>query len=171
MLKALDRWNFELTQHLEAPLGSRHVNNHPLWRRWHCLCVVLLVTTIPDLATSGSSNPEISADRQIKMVASKEKGALVFQNRCATCHMTKRVGPNTFGPNLHGLFGRQAGTLPGYNYSADLRDSRIVWDRETLSEYLADPHRGRRGDKMPYPGLSSKTDRDNLISYLEQATR
>ena len=75
------------------------------------------------------------------------------------------------GPNLHGLFGRQAGSLPEYDYSADLRASHIVWNALTLDEYMADPHRGRPRDKMPYPGLSSKTDRDDLITYLEQATR
>ena len=147
------------------------MNNHPLWPRWHYLCVVLLVATIPDVARSGPDRPQVSTDRQMQLVTSPQKGALLFQNRCATCHSTQQGAPNKFGPNLHGLFGRQAASLPGYDYSADLRKSGIVWNAQTLSEYLADPHRGRRGDKMPYPGLSSKTDRDDLISYLEQATR
>jgi cytochrome c2 len=87
------------------------------------------------------------------------------------CHAPQEGGPDNLGPTLHGLFGRQAGALPKFNYSPDLRNSRIVWNAQTLDEYLAEPHRGRPGDKMPYPGLSSKTDRDDLISYLEQATR
>jgi cytochrome c2 len=52
-----------------------------------------------------------------------------------------------------------------------MRASHIVWNAQTLDEYLADPHRGIPDAGMPYPGLSSKTDRDDLISYLEQATR
>jgi len=52
-----------------------------------------------------------------------------------------------------------------------MRASRIVWNAQTLDKYLADPHRGIPGAKMPYQGLSSKTDRDDLILFLEQATR
>jgi cytochrome c len=139
---------------------------------WHRVCVIVLLVTIPDIARSGPSGLHVLADRQIQLVANPEKGALLFQQRCSMCHTTQEGGsPNISGPNLHGLFGRQAGSLPEYNYSADLRASRIVWNALTLDEYLADPHRGRPGDKMPYPGLSSKTDRDDLITYLEQATR
>ena len=83
------------------------------------------------------------------------------------CHVTQKAGSDKFGPNLHGLFGRLAGSQPGYGYSADLHDSRIIWNAQSLDEYLADPHKGRAGDKMPYPGLSSKTDRDDLITYLD----
>jgi cytochrome c2 len=36
---------------------------------------------------------------------------------------------------------------------------------------LNDPHKNIPGDKMPFPGLPNKADRDDLISYLEQATQ
>jgi len=151
------------------PRRSRVMKGGQLWRR---ACVLVLFVAIPDIARSGPSGLHVLADRQIQLVANPEKGALLFQQRCSMCHTTQKGGsPNISGPNLHGLFGRQAGTLPEYNYSADLRGSHIVWNTQTLDEYLADPHRGRPGDKMPYPGLSSKTDRDDLITYLEQATR
>jgi cytochrome c len=150
------------------PRRSSVMSGGQLWRR---ACVLVLLVTIPDIARSGPSRPHVLADRQIQLVANSEKGASLFQNRCSMCHSTQEGVPSKLGPNLHGLFGRRAGTLPEFDYSPDLRNSRIVWNVQTLDEYLADPHRGRPGDKMPYPGLSSKTDRDNLISYLEQATR
>jgi cytochrome c len=138
---------------------------------WHLVCLIVLLVTIPDVARTGPSEPQVATDRQIQLAANAIKGASIFQSRCNMCHSTQEGGAQEIGPNLHGLFGRQAGSLPEYNYSADLRASHIVWNAQTLDEYLADPHRGRPGDKMPYPGLSSKTDRDDLITYLEQATQ
>jgi cytochrome c2 len=100
---------------------------------WHRVCVIVLLVTIPDIARSGPSGLHVLADRQIQLVANPEKGALLFQQRCSMCHTTQEGGsPNISGPNLHGLFGRQAESLPEYNYSADLRASRIVWNALTL---------------------------------------
>jgi cytochrome c len=155
---------------LSGQRGRRMTNwlHMHLWRRGR---VVVLLVAIPGIAGAGPTWLQSQSDRQIRLASSTEMGALLFQNRCASCHATQQPGPDKFGPNLHGVFGRSAGSLPGYNYSADLRNSRIIWNAQSLDEYLADPHRGRPGDKMPYPGLSGKTDRDDLISYLEQATR
>ena len=159
---------FEKQRPANSPQRSGAMKGGQLWLR---ACVLVLFVTIPDIARSGPSGPQVPVDRQIQFVANAEKGALLFQNRCSMCQTTQEGERNKIGPHLHGLFGRQAGTLPEYDYSVDLRTSRIVWNAQTLDEYLADPHRGRPGDKMPYPGLSSKVDRDDLISYLEQATR
>ncbi len=139
-----------------------------LWQRG---CVVVLLVAIPNIAGAGPTWLQSQADRQIQFAASSEKGERLFQARCAMCHATQAKLSNKFGPNLHGLFGRQAASLPDYEYSPDLRASRVVWNAQTLDEYLADPHTGRPGDRMPYPGLSSKADRDDIISYLERATR
>ncbi len=138
-----------------------------LWRGAFVLAVALL---IPGLADAGPTGPRVPVAARALLVADAQKGAALFQKRCSTCH-TVEEGPNKIGPHLHGLFGRQAATLPGHNYSADLRASRIVWNAQTLGKYLADPHRDMSGGKMPYPGLSSKANRDDIISYLEQATR
>ncbi len=137
------------------------------WR----VCFFVLLVAIPDVARPGPIGPRAPTNPQIQLIENAEKGALLFQNRCTMCHSTHEGGPDKFGPNLHGLFGRQAASLPEYNYSNDLLGSHIVWNAQTLDEYLADPHRGRRDGKMAYPGLSGKTDRADLISYLEQATR
>ena len=138
---------------------------------WLRAGVLVLFVTIPDIARSGPSGPQVPSNRQIQLVGNAEKGAFLFQKRCSMCHTTQPGERSKIGPHLHGLFGRQAGTLPEYDYSVDLRNSHIVWNAQTLDEYLADPHRGRPGAKMAYPGLSSQVERGDLISYLEQATR
>ena len=144
------------------------INGRRFWRR---VFVLMPLVAMVGTAEAGTGDLGVSIDQNIQFVASMEKGERLFQGRCATCHATQEASPGKFGPNLHGLFGRRAASLPDYQYSSDLRASRIVWNAQTLDEYLADPHRGRPGDKMPYPGLSSKTDRDDIISYLQQATR
>jgi cytochrome c len=75
------------------------------------------------------------------------------------------------GPNLHGLFGRRAGTLPGFAFSPALRHSGLVWDAATLDAFLADPKRAVPANRMAFPGVRRAEDRRALIDFLKQATR
>lgn len=43
------------------------------------------------------------------------------------------------GPNLNGLFGRQSGTTPGYSYSAANKNMAVIWQENTLYDYLLNP--------------------------------
>jgi hypothetical protein len=61
-----------------------------------------------------------------------KKGANLFKTRCAQCHTLGEGEGNKIGPNLHGLFGRQTGTVDGYAYTDANKQKAIVWSEATL---------------------------------------
>lgn len=74
------------------------------------------------------------------------------------------------GPNLNKLFGRKAGTSPGFNYSPALKNSGIVWDAKTLDQYLAAPTVKVPGTRMVMK-VSDPARRAALIAYLKAETK
>jgi cytochrome c len=136
------------------------------------LGLAALALTLPGLVAAHPVAPQpFVAPLRVLRVADSQRGQQIFQSRCAMCHTVQAGAPNKFGPNLHGLIGRHAGTAPGYNYSAAMRASGIVWGAQTLEAYLTNPHLNVPGDKMPFPGLPSQADRDDVIAYLQQAAQ
>ncbi len=95
------------------------------------------------------------------------KGEQVYR-RCQGCHSIDR---NRIGPMHKGLFGRKAGSLPGYDYSEAMRSSGIVWSEETLDRFLQGPRRMVPGTKMTFAGVANAKDRADLIAFLKQATK
>jgi len=99
-----------------------------------------------------------------------KKGQKVFK-KCKACHTLKAGGKNKIGPNLHGIVGRKAASIEGFKFSAAMKASGIVWDAATLDKFLTKPRKLVPKTKMSFAGLRKQPQRDNLIAYLQEATR
>jgi cytochrome c len=95
------------------------------------------------------------------------KGKQVFA-KCQVCHSIE-AGVNKIGPSLHGVYGRKAGTLAGYNYTDAMKNSGFTWDEASLNTYLTNPRKVVPGTRMVFVGLPKEQDRLNVIAYLKQA--
>ena len=96
-----------------------------------------------------------------------EAGRSAFNRRCTACHAVV-AGQNKVGPTLHGVVGRAAGQVPGFNYSPAMRDSGKTWDEATLSAYLEKPRELVPGNRMIMAGITDAAERENIIAYLAQ---
>ena len=87
--------------------------------------------------------------------------------RCMACHSIEH---DLVGPHHAGLFGRKAGSLPGYDYSPAMRAAGWIWDAATLDRFLANPRGVVPGTKMGFAGVQDPDERADLIAYLQRAT-
>lgn len=68
---------------------------------------------------------------------------------------------------MFGVFGRKAGTEPGYAYSEAMKNSAHIWDEATLDKYLTDPRTDVPGTKMTFAGIQDPVRRKAVIDYLK----
>jgi cytochrome c len=99
------------------------------------------------------------------VAADIEAGKMTFK-KCALCH-TNEMGKNKVGPSLFAIVGRKSASLDNYDYSDAMKKFDHVWTPQELDTYLADPRAVVSGTKMIFPGIKDKTERENLIAYLE----
>src|SRR5918996_3980629 len=97
-----------------------------------------------------------------------EAGQGVFKRMCFPCHDAGPGAKTKLGPPLNGLDGRQAGTIPGFNYSEANKNSGIKWSDATFPEYIKNPMQRMPGTRMAFAGVRDEKDIANLWAYLKQ---
>lgn len=95
--------------------------------------------------------------------ADKGKGGT---KACQACHSFEKGGPNKVGPDLWDIVERQKAHHEGFDYSAGLKEKGGAWTYEDLDHFLENPKGYVKGTKMAFAGISSPTERANVIAYL-----
>jgi cytochrome c len=90
-------------------------------------------------------------------------GAMIYR-QCMLCHSLDK---NEIGPRHRNVFGRKAGSVADYDYSAALKASNIVWNETTLEQWLTSPQALVPGTKMTV-SLSNEQDRADVIAFLKE---
>lgn len=125
------------------------------------------------LSETKEFNAAITGDRNfLRDPALMSNGERQFQRKCSICHSLKPGPSRKAGPNLFALFGRKAGSISGYLYSATLVNADFIWDSTTIDALFDEgPDHYIPGSKMPMQRITGVKDRQDLIEYLKTATR
>src|ERR1700739_4615138 len=94
-------------------------------------------------------------------------GPTLFKQQCATCHTDNLADPVRQGPSLFGVFGRRAGSVDGFHYSAGFAKTDFAWDEAKLDAWMTNPQATIPGSVMAY--RQSKPEvRTAIITYLKE---
>lgn len=93
------------------------------------------------------------------------RGQKLFEE-CAACHSPDRAAADTIGPTLYGVAGRKAGEGTEFRYSPAMKRSGIIWTRDSLNDFVADPQKLVPGNRMPYSGMPDAKSRADLVAYM-----
>ena len=99
--------------------------------------------------------------------ADAQHGKDLYQSRCGSCHSLEYNG---LGPAHKGVFGRKAGSAPGFAYSRALKDSTVIWNEQALERWLSGPEAFIPGQKMGF-SVQDAAERAEIIAYLAAASK
>ncbi|MGJ3647880.1 c-type cytochrome [Sphingomonas sp. GlSt437] len=134
--------------------------------RSHHLAALSLVALAPIViwaASSPSAMASAPAASPAPLVGDPGQGRAFYQ-ACTGCHS---LDENDVGPKHRGVVGRRAGIVPGYAYSAALKNSGLVWTPANLDRWLTNPQKLVPGAKM-YFSVANPQQRADIIAYLAQ---
>lgn len=114
------------------------------------------------LSVLGLLQPGLS-HAQARLAGDAAIGQKLYQAHCTRCHA---VDENKIGPAHRGVYGRLAGSQPGYEYSTGLTYVDFVWNERTLDLWLKDPSAMVPWQQMDFQ-VPDPQERAHLIAYLK----
>ena len=130
---------------VESPSGEISWEG-PIWAVSHTF------GDLPAPAPERAASPYPQANAEVPSA-----GAELFAARCASCH--NLAAEHNIGPHLHSVIGRRAGDVAGFNATAALTALNIVWTRENLAEFIANPSQFAPGTTMSGVGITAEEAR------------
>lgn len=122
--------------------------------RWIAVLSLSALMNPPALYAEGNDQEAMAA-----------AGKAIF-HQCEACH-TLDPAKNGFGPNLHGVVGREAGTVPRFAYSEALKNSGLTWNEDNLRKWVVDNEALVPGTRMRHVSVSDPVEQDYLIAFLK----
>ena len=115
------------------------------------ICTALALASVIGVAFAGDS---------------PASGREVYERHCQTCHGGTAPADSPIGPDLAEIVGKRAATQSSGLHSRALTNSGIVWNRDSLRRYLAEPGRAVPGTLMP-TRMADAAELESLLDYLE----
>src|SRR6185437_16404305 len=135
--------------HVHLFTGDPYLRNPKTMIRHSAIVLVALVCATPALGADANA------------------GKKYFHQQCALCHSAETGDAGgAQGPDLNGVFGRQAASDGHFGYTKAMQASHLTWDAATLDRFLAAPGTVVPGSAMVV-AIPKDTDRANVIAYFQ----
>jgi len=93
-------------------------------------------------------------------------GRTAFAAHCQSCHGVTGPADVATGPDLRGIYGRRIGQQGSGVHSRTLRDSKAVWDRDSLRQFLSDAPQAAPGTLMAVR-ITDERELNALLDFLQ----
>ena len=115
----------------------------------------------------GAAQPPESGGEAI-LPGDAVRGQSVFERRCTGCHSLTN---DREGPRLGNVYGRKAGSIPGFPYSDALLHANVTWDGTALDKWLTEPDSFVPGVNMDFRVPKAQERLDLIAFFAKQSEK
>ena len=133
----------------------------------HLATAIFSAAVVQTNGTAGLAQSVASNSGWSLVEAEQIAGQHLFKDHCAVCHAERRNPHFDLGPNLKGVVGRPAATVPGFPYSNALKKSGLVWTEDNLRKWIADNEHMVPGMLMPHVAIKDPAEIIYIVEYLK----